>query len=805
MQNQLLLKILPFFFFLSGFSALIYQMVWIQKLQLLMGHSLYTITTLLGSYLAGLALGSIGATPLAKNEFSPIKLYFNFELLIGVYAIFFDPILKCVHWLYMIPINDANISLIPLSLIQFTASFFVIIIPTFLMGTTLPLLAEAVSRIQEKISDKITILYGFNTLGAFLGVLLTTYYLMPSFGYKVTILVACGINFLLFFLSLIFFDQAGFFTITEWKKFLGMMAKLPQNLITQKIPDSGSREHLDLLDKSLLFSFFVSGFVSILMQLQWNRLCALIFGTSVYIFPLVTGLILLGIVLGSLVCYFLKRKNLLHPELLALIFLTTAIATLFGNYLFTQVPYNILTFFQKNPNPSFFIYTLKQWYFVICYLGPSATLIGSLFPLTLNIILDKKDKERGPFLVGIGSFLNLLGVLGGALLGSYFILPLWGIEGLGVSALILLLGQSTLIISNNRKKPVTFTAGLLLGGLLLMMNPHFDWTLLTHGNYYGHQTEEFQETLDEYEKAGYQSVENFFQLKKNQVVDIKDDPHATISIVKNRSIKKYFFVNNGKLDGGTSEGDMATNKILTYLPFLIRQDYEDVLTIGLGTGTTANETIIYPLLKSHKVLELSAAMIQYAQKYFYLLSQNLWTDPRFSIINRDGREYLLHSTQKFDLILTEPSNPWVDGVSSLFTKEYFQQLAMHLKPKGVAAIWMHLYGLDCLSVYSVLSAIHEIFPSYKIFKFSTELYIMGSMDKNISFNHPDDQYEETEKIIYETLTKEKPWELLEKRPENWWEDYFYTDQQNTIEQYSWTLKSNSDQFSPLNYMETFYA
>ncbi|MBF0207474.1 MAG: hypothetical protein HQK53_11350 [Oligoflexia bacterium] len=786
--------LLPTLFFLSGISALIYQITWLSKLQLLMGHTVYTLSTLLGAYLAGLALGSLYAHKLINKWISPIKLYLIFEFIIGVYAIFFQPILTLVHESYAWPITDRDLSLVSLSIIQFICSFIVIIIPTVLMGATLPLLAEGMYKSNENISRKISFLYGMNTFGAFTGIVLAGYFLLPMFGYQKTIYIASSINFTLFILAFTFIENISLPNKEEWKNFFRSIVDSFSNQ-----ENKGNHFKLSFQEKTLVFSFFTSGMTSVLLQLLWNRMSSLNYGASVYIFPLVTGLVLLGISLGSALTHFLKKKNIVSEKLLSLFFLLSAFSILIGNYFYSRVPLTVLYWHQRWNELSHPLYTFLQWGLSFCILGPACIFIGCLFPIGLTLFI--KNVNSGALLIGRGYFYNIMGTLIGSILGSFVLIPSVGIEGLGLFVVVALIVQSAAITYGNQRQIVVTIGTLCVGVLAFLVFPRFDKSLMVSGYFYNREDTKLLKNLS---YLGYYSLESYEKIKRQQLIDYRDDPHATISI--DGIAPEYSFRNNGKIDGSTNVVDGVTNFAVAQLPLLHRSDYQDVLIVGLGTGQTANEVTYFPFMRSSKVIELSSAMIYFAQNYFNSNSKKIWTDPRFSIINRDGREFLLHTKKKFDLIISEPSNPWVDGVSSLYTKDFFQQVSLHLNPKGVASIWFHSYNLDCSGVYSVFMAMKNVFPHFKIFKIETDFFAVVSNDTPIEVDHLPPAQQDLEKRIYQSITRNKTWDDKNIFSEKWWERYIYVEQSEDLELYKKFALVNTDDNQYLQYHsgKTFY-
>lgn len=709
-------------FFFSGVSALIYEVAWLNRIQLVMGHTVYSLATTLVAYLAGLALGSFFAPRLYKSGLNSLFLYFCFEALIGIYGICFSPLLSITLLPYSALVSRVTLPLPLLSLVQFLFCGSLIFIPTFFMGTTLPLLLQGLyGHRRGDVSKKLSSLYAANTVGASIGALLTGFVFLPQWGYQKSVLLAAGLNLTLVLIALMSGGEVQWPSKEQWYsawKALGEGAPKESRAYTAT-------------EKSCFAVLFVSGLSSMMAQIIWNRIAALGLGPSCYLFPLVTSIVLLGIFLGSAVTQKLEQSA--RPVALGFLPILSGLSFLLGTHLLTKTPWFILEIHQSG-KWGFAALSFLEWMWLafVCLI-PSAFL-GSLFPLAASALAFEalNLQPRNQFLreqvsesnaVAMGSGLNILGLIMGALLGGFVLMPILGIEGLTKLVFLSLSMTSISILFTQQKRFLSGSIAFLLGAVVLQVSPKFDWYLLTSGFFYNRVPMIASETLHE---VGYSDIRSYVRSSEVLLVDHQDDPHATISIHAGiKSAKDVAFKINGKVDGNNSS-DLRTTRFVALLPALLRTDYESALTIGLGTGSTVSETLRYPKMQRAGVIELSQSMIEFSKKYFSDVSGSLWKNPKFFIENRDGRDYLEHNAKTYDLIISEPSNPWVDGVGSLFTQEYYELIARRLSPHGVAALWFHSYGLDCSAVRSVLAAAATAFPSLYVFRLAGDLYMLGS-------------------------------------------------------------------------------
>ncbi|MBF0299647.1 MAG: hypothetical protein HQK51_13055 [Oligoflexia bacterium] len=742
--------IVYFCFYLSGISALIYEIAWPNRIQLMMGYTIYAITTILCAYLVGIALGSLFADRLQKNPVSPFWWYVIAELFVGLYGIFFREWCDLIENIYSWPLSMLNLNITELSIIQFIFCSIIIIFPTFLMGTTLPLLAKYLyQQSNNQLPIKLPTLYGVNALGGLTGILLAGFFLMPTLGHHRTIMTAVWLNFALVAIAIIFFTGEKFPSLKEWK--VGFKAIFTSTKKQDKENEKNAISNYKLNKKSslsYLWLLLVSGMVSLMVQILWNRLTAMVFGPSVYVFALVTATILSGIVLASFILQRFSSNISFNKKFLIFLPALAGICFWIGTNLFTKCPYWVFYWHQiwKVDHSTYMLLSLATMLLVLL---PASTLIGMLFPLTISVFT--WDHPRAHSTLAKGYSLNIFGLVAGAILASFIIMPLSGIEFITKTIFYLLIAtsimlawihynpknekinqlvrddQSDQIVQSEHKKltshPFTITIAILIITLpILAIFESFNWYILTAGLFYNRRTVKDEKQLKE---DGLLNVSNYGNWPINFILDKKDDPYATISIheyIEDKNTR--LFKINGKVDGN-STGDEHTCKLVGMLPMLFKPDAKNILIIGLGTGISFQKTLDYPLLTKSTLVELSPSMINFSKKYFNHLNKDVWDNPKTQIINRDGREYLKHSKENYDLILSEPSNPWLDGVSSLFTQEFFKLAFNRLNEDGMLLNWFHGYGLDCITVISVLKAMSSVFPSVLVFKKDGDYYLLA--------------------------------------------------------------------------------
>lgn len=710
-------RVVYLMFFLSGLSALVYEVAWLSRIQLVMGHTAYALATTLSTYLAGLALGALAARRLIRAKLDPLALYVVAELLVGLYGFVFMPLLNLAQMPYGALVGRFDLPLPVLSLLQFVTCGAVVVIPTTLMGMTLPLLAAALGREGRTVARRLPALYGVNTLGAAAGALLAGFAVLPAVGYAKALYFAAGINFLILLIAQALLPRFRLPSFGEvraaWRAAAPASASVPRRPLI-----SGPGE------RAAALALFMSGVAGMLTQIQWNRLAALTFGPSAYVFPLVTAAVLLGIVAGSALAARASGGATDVKRLeawMAGLFVAGGLSLVVGNALLAASP-RLVLWVHQSVKPDFGLYSVFSFAVLVLSVLAPAALTGALFPVASARLVAERGEE-GAGTLGVGYALNILGLIAGAIAGSFALLPLAGLELMGRGLAGALVGMGAFYAAGLLRRPATALAALAAGFCVLQVTPRYDWGLLTSGFFYNRSAALKTDTLNSF---GYASHYDYIRAHEADVVDLRDDPHATISIhrgVRNRTDKAFKI--NGKVDGNNSS-DLQTTRFVGLLPLLLGSEARSVLTIGLGTGSTVTETFRYPRLEKSVVVELSAAMIDFARLWFPDVNGGIWTDRRLKVMNRDGRDYLRYARERYDVVISEPSNPWVDGVGSLFTREYYGDIARRLNDGGVAALWFHTYGLDCVAVRSVVSAAAQSFPSLYVFRLGGDLYMLGS-------------------------------------------------------------------------------
>ena len=720
MKNSKLTLIILILFFFSGLASLIYEVIWARKLGLVFGTTSYAISTILAVFMAGLALGSF----LFGRVVDKLKEPKNFLFLIGLlgigegtYAIFTPSIFKLIEKLQLILVGEFT-SPLNLNLLRFSLSFLALILPTTLCGGTLPVLSKFLIRLKEEVGKKFALLYSINTFGGVAGVILAGFFLIIPFGFDVngTIYTAGSIDIL-----------AGFcFLGLSLSKIFRLNSRSDSPNFADRQGDVQGRvvhkgENSSRLSSLILIIFFFTGFLALALEVLWTRVLVMTVGSSTYAFSLILAGFLTGIALGAiLVSKFVDRiKNLWLA--LALIIGLIGISVIFLTPFFDDLPFIFLKIFGKF-GESFWKFELALFSLIFLILLLPTILMGITFPLGTKIYVRDLQKVGGE--VGEIYSINTLGCIFGSLAAGFLFLPAFGLQkSILISALIYFLLATIIFLVATKKIFFKAVFILIMLALSIFSFSFFQWNkyALTSGPaVYARQYLLKPEIV-------------YGEPEKEEIIFYKDGLSANVAV--SQSPKGYLAMRvNGKVDASAGKiefkeiGDLDTMLLTGYLPLLLHpKQPENALIVGLGSGITLGAMTQYPL-DEIDLVEIEPAIIEGA-KHFKEFNHDALNDSRVKTIIEDGRNLLLISPKKYDIISSQPSNPWVKGNANLFTKEYYQLSRNRLKENGLMFQWVQLYSLDKEDLKSIIYTFSEIFPYFQVWSSPSykDLFLVGSL------------------------------------------------------------------------------
>jgi spermidine synthase len=689
-------------FFFSGMTSLIYEVIWVRLLTLTFGAAAFAVASVLLAYMGGLCAGSWWLGRRADAIKNKLLIYAALEVFIGLYALILPWVLHHTGSLYVLIFQYFEPGFYTMSIIRLLCSTLVLGIPTFCMGGTLPLLAAG---IQEKSSDQasrqVATLYSINTFGAVFGCLLAGYVFIPQLGLNGTTWLASFCNISIFVL------------VVMWQRKIGITVAPESPTKTRPIIESAP------LPREIRFVVFsclaISGLCSMAYQTIWTRLISMVIGTTVYAFTVILAAFLLGIVLGSL----LYRGWFTRHSLLALAWtqLTVGLFVLFSMPFFDELPFLFLKIFAET-RENWFLYQSARMLFVLAIMIIPTTCFGLSFPLVVGICSHRAEGTGRT--VGNIYAVNTVGAIIGSFIGGFVLIPFLGLQkSLMILSLINALAGFVLLSMHPtmRLKPrliniVAAMLGLFLSVLLLRpWNLHY----LNSAPYV---------YASDYNNTS--SVENLKKiLNSYELRFFKEDATATVSVFNISGTLSLAI--DGKTDASTGgNADMSTQILLAHLPALLAPKADQALLVGLGSGVSLGSLLKYPV--SHvDVLEISEAVVE-ASDYFHEFNYEPLKDPRVNTIIGDGRHHLLRTKKSYDVIISQPSNPWISGVSNLFTTEYYRLMSERLAPNGVVCQWIPSYHMTEEMLAVILKSFHGVFPYVTLWTSSVpgDLFAIGS-------------------------------------------------------------------------------
>jgi spermidine synthase len=656
-------------FFLSGLSSLVYQVVWLKHLTLLFGSTTPSVTAVLVAFMGGLSLGSWLAGRRAAAVRNPVRWYGVLELGIGASALAVPALFAAASRVFVAAYAPAGGEGPLLDGVRLLLAALVFLVPTTLMGATLPLLAQFAERESAAVGRGTALFYGVNTLGAFAGVLASTFWAVPALGFAATAHLAAALN-----------GVAGLGGLI-----LGRPAAPPS-------PAPSGEAGAPSVPAWL---FAAMGFTSLGFEVFWSRLLAIHIGSNVYAYGLMLSSILAGIGAGSLVYRALlgstRRPRFWLGAVEALLALSIGLQAL----ALGRLP-NLLIRLSSLPWPS------PQWQvFGSLFLGVGALLILPCLLMGLSFPLCVRLAAGGPADAGRAAgrvyAFNTLGAIAGAALAGLAVAPLLGtLRGFLAFGAVNALLAVVLLAGRWRWAGAAATAGL--AALFALLDPLAPFTEA------GMYREPGTRILNSYEDA-------------TGVVMVVERPEGMSLEI------------NGVNVAGTSPDNMLIQKLQGHLPLAFRPDARRVLHIGLGSGSTAHAVSLHPV-EEIRVAEISPGIARQARENFAAINHRVLEDPRVAVTIADGRNYVLASPRPFDLILSDSIHPKYRGNGFLYTRDYFTLVRRKLEPGGVCSMWLPLYSLTPKNFKEILRAFGEAFPQATVWWFPRPVnaftVVMGS-------------------------------------------------------------------------------
>jgi spermidine synthase len=650
---------LPFvalLFAASGCSALVYEIVWLQLLQLTIGSSAVSVGVLLGMYMGGLCLGSIGLPHILSPKWHPLRVYAVVELGIGILGIAVLRGLPAISTLYAANTGQG----LPGFLWRGVVCAACLLPPTLLMGASLPAAARWIEATPNGVSW-LGFFYGANIGGAVCGCLLSGFYLLRVYDTSTAVVAAAAINGVV---ALIAF---------------GLAARAPY---LPGIPKSSTSAPVGpTCSWTAYLAIALSGMSALGAEAVWTRLLSLIMGPTVYTLSIILAVFLIGLGIGSGTASWLSRK--LRNPLAALgwcqMLLAAAIA--FAAWMLAES----LPYWQLDPADLADPWSKFRLDFLrcLCAILPAACLWGASFPLALAAAA-RRSQDPGR-LAGEVYAANTAGAIVGAIGFSILLIPAVGTHN-SQRLLIGICAAAAILALAPFRRPFRTAISVAVLALLAWNLPPLPWEVVAWGH--------------------HQLPRDVFRA---DLLYLGEGINASIAITQKNETRSFHV--NGKVEASGEPQDMRLQRMLGHLPALLHPKPRSVLVVGCGACVTAGTFVVHPSVERMVICEIEPLVPPAAAEFFRRENHDVLGDPRTKVVYDDARHYVLTTQERFDIITSDPIHPWVKGSAPLYTKEYFELCKRHLNPGGVITQWVPLYQSTKETVQSEIATFFEVFPN----------------------------------------------------------------------------------------------
>lgn len=698
-------KVLMVLFALSGFSGLIYENTWSYYLKLFLGHAAYAQTLVLAIFMGGMAIGAWTSARYSTRWSNALRAYAITEGIIGVFGLVFHPTFEWTTDLAYSTVLPSLGNPLAVTLVKWSLSTILILPQSILLGMTFPLMSVGLLRRSMQSSGAtIAGLYFFNSFGAAIGGLASGFWLVVKVGLPGTMLAAALLNVAI--------------ALAVWliARPLDDEAE-PAGELVKQADDSPTNFYWLMLGVSLL-----TGVASFIYEISWIRMLSLILGSSTHSFELMLSAFILGLAFGGL--WVKRHMTRIHNpvQFLGKIQLAMGLCAMGTIALYTpmfDVMQVILSAIRRSEY-GYMLFNILSYGLSLGLMLPATFCAGMTLPLITSTLLNHRFGERS---VGHVYAANTVGAIIGVFGATHLGMPMLGMKGLMTTgaALDMCVGVAVLWYLNQKESrllPVGSIVTAMLAIAISVFVIQWDYLKMASGIY---RTGEFISPV------------------LGKVVFHKDGKTATVDVVDHGG-NMLTIRTNGKPDASMVMGsqsqdpslDGSTMRLLGAIPLALNPQAKTVANIGFGSGTTGDVLLGSPHLERLDTIEIEAAMVEGAQ-HFRPKVEKIFSDPRSHVHFEDAKTFFSTHGSRYDVIVSEPSNPWVSGVSSLFSAEFYRLARKHLTEQGILVQWMHTYEMDSASVVSVLKAMMSNFREIALYQVSVgDLVVVASNGGNIS-------------------------------------------------------------------------
>ena len=673
-------------FTVSGFSGLIYESIWSHYLKLFLGHAAYAQSLVLIIFMGGLAIGSWLASRFSAKSRSPLLIYAGVELVIGIAALLFHNVFTSIIEVFYNSILPSIGSPFAGVTFKWLAASILIMPQSILLGMTFPIMsAGIIRRYPDTPGGTIAMLYFTNSIGAAVGVLASGFWLIRLVGLPGTIVTAGLLNIAL--------------AITVWV--LVRLDASPETAPIRSERRSGGESSLKLV---FLIAAFITGVASFIYEISWIRMLSLVLGATTHSFELMLSAFITGLAFGGL---WIKRRI---DRVASPVRFSGYVQLIMGVLALLTIPVYIASFgwmewllqALDKTDAGYAGYSFVSHVIALSVMLPTTFMAGMTLPLFTYVLLREGEGEAS---IGQVYAANTIGAIVGVLAAVHIGLPVLGLKGLIVIGAVLDIALGLYLLSRGRlRHALSFdlaTAGVVgLSALAVTIAViDIDPKLLTSGVY----------------RTGSARIP-----EDDKVVFYQDGKTSSVALGAMTS-GMVVLITNGKPDASIQfnpdappSSDEVTMIIAGTLPMAYMPDAKNIANIGMGSGLTTHVILAHEGVENVDTIEIESAMVSAAAGFGKFVDR-AFTDARSKIHIEDAKTFFSLHNSVYDIIVAEPSNPWVSGVASLFSKEFYSTVRRHLVDDGLFVQWIQLYEFDNRLAESILKALSINFSDYVIY------------------------------------------------------------------------------------------
>ncbi len=696
-----------FLFFCSGATGLLYEAIWSRYLRLLLGSAATAQVVALGLFMGGMSLGALLVGGWSARIRRPFVAYGLVEIAVGLYVLAFPPVFKVAQrfcYDVLLPLAGGGWEA---NAVKWAVAATLVLPVCTLLGATFPLMSVGMVRGRADQSGRVLAgLYFANSIGAALGAVATGFLLVPWLGLPGSLAFGGALNLMI-----------GAVAVRERRKTAPLAVQNSRG--SDSSPRGGS---LWIVWIALAFG---TGFGSFVYEVAWIRLLSMLLGSATHSFEVMLSAFVLGLALGGL---WVRRRldRFRRPGVtLAVVQVAMGMAAILTLplYKFAAVAIGAVFYQDERTVGMWILFNVVRYLVCLLIMLPATFCAGMTLPLLTHWLLRRGEPEGT---IGRVYGVNTLGAIAGAVVAGMVLLPGIGLArsivfasaldmGLGLGLLLWLARRQSGLRTLRRSAAVGAVSMVLLGWTRIELDPR----VLAAGGF---------------RRGTSEGVANA------ETVSHVDGRSATITVMRDRAHPGYYTLyTNGKpdatiqkehwpagrdqLSGPNLAADEPTQMLLGVLPLCLRPQAEKVALIGIGSAVTAHVLLASPLLETLEIIEIEPEMAVAARK----LGPHNWRafeDPRSRRVFDDAKAHFAASQQTYDLIVSEPSNPWVSGVSSLFTTEFYGEIRRYLRPGGVLAQWVQGYEISDELFFSILAAVDQELGDYRVYRVGSRDWLL---------------------------------------------------------------------------------